>query len=67
MTQNSVREKLFGMFGDGMVALQEVPRSQDRAPSRNLYLWKVSADIRDVLLQHLYKTVVNRTCALLIE
>jgi DNA-directed RNA polymerase III subunit RPC3 len=35
------RERLYQMLKFNFLALQEVPRANERTPSRTLYLWKV--------------------------
>ena len=50
------------LFQLGIVQMQEVPRSADRAPARTIYLWKIMAprSIHRALLYRAYKTLLNR-------
>ncbi|EJD53249.1 hypothetical protein AURDEDRAFT_180799 [Auricularia subglabra TFB-10046 SS5] len=55
-----VRTVLAGMSSAGIIAMQEVPKSADRAPIRTFYLWHVDLPkTYAVLLRNLYKTLFN--------
>jgi DNA-directed RNA polymerase III subunit RPC3 len=44
MAAKDVRPLLGAMSADGVISMQEVPKSADRNPSRMFYLWYVSLD-----------------------
>ncbi|CAO3639249.1 unnamed protein product [Mucor hiemalis] len=55
-----VRHKLDILLTAGVVEIQEVPRSADRAPSRSYHLWYVPLEkCFDELLDNVYKTITN--------
>jgi DNA-directed RNA polymerase III subunit RPC3 len=55
-----VRPLLSGMASDGLVAMQEVPKSADRNPTRTFYLWYVDQKKSAVVVAgQLYKTLFN--------
>lgn len=41
ITSKEVRERLYALLKNGLVHLQEVPKSADHAPSRTIFLWSV--------------------------
>jgi DNA-directed RNA polymerase III subunit RPC3 len=60
MPPKEVRPLLSAMAADGLVSMQEVPKSADRNPSRTFYLWYV--DLKKaaaVVLGQLYKIQYN--------
>lgn len=55
-----VRFKLGVLLTHGMVDIQEVPRSSDRATSRSFHLWFVSMDkCFDALMTDMHRTITN--------
>ncbi|GAN01008.1 RNA polymerase iii subunit rpc82 [Mucor ambiguus] len=55
-----VRFKLDVLLTHGIVDIQEVPRSADRATSRSFHLWFVSIDkCFDALITEIYRTITN--------
>lgn len=55
-----VRQKLDTLLLSGLVEIQEVPRSADRAPSRSFHLWYVPLEkCFQELLVDVYRTTVN--------
>ncbi|KAL9550250.1 hypothetical protein MBANPS3_004816 [Mucor bainieri] len=55
-----VRFKLGVLLTHGIVDIQEVPRSADRATSRSFHLWFVSLDkCFDALIADIYRTLTN--------
>ncbi|CAO0791294.1 unnamed protein product [Mucor circinelloides] len=55
-----VRLKLGVLLTQGIVSVQEVPRSADRATSRSFHLWFVSIDkCFDELITDIYRTITN--------
>ncbi|KAG1149230.1 hypothetical protein G6F37_004357 [Rhizopus arrhizus] len=55
-----IRQKLEMLFADGIVEIQEVPRSTDRATSRSFHLWHVPLEkCFEDLLTKAYKIIVN--------
>lgn len=55
-----VRHKLDILLTAGVVEIQEVPRSADRAPSRSFHLWYVPLEkCFDELLDNVYKAITN--------
>ncbi len=50
LRQRDVRASLASLFKIGMLELQEVPRSSDRAPSRSFFLWFHNFDRSRALL-----------------
>ncbi|KAF9415575.1 hypothetical protein BGZ94_000061 [Podila epigama] len=60
MPVKDVREKLTTLCTFGVLNLQEVPKSNDRAPSRTFYLWEVILTrTADALVDRLYHTMGN--------
>lgn len=60
MPVKDVREKLTTLCTFGILNLQEVPKTTDRAPSRTFYLWEVLLDrASDSLVNRLYHTMAN--------
>ncbi|KAG0095457.1 DNA-directed RNA polymerase III subunit RPC3 [Podila epicladia] len=60
MPVKDVREKLTTLCTFGVLNLQEVPKSQDRTPSRTFYLWEVILTrAADALVDRLYHTMGN--------
>ncbi|TFL07382.1 RNA polymerase III subunit RPC82 helix-turn-helix domain-containing protein [Pterulicium gracile] len=60
MAMKDVRSLLSAMSNDGLVSIQEVPKTADRAPSRTFYLWYVDLDkAYSAVLSRLYKTLYN--------
>ncbi|KAF9385512.1 RNA polymerase III subunit C82 [Podila verticillata] len=60
MPVKDVREKLTTLCTFGVLNLQEVPKSQDRAPSRTFYLWEVILSrAADALVDRLYHSMGN--------
>ncbi|KAG0328815.1 RNA polymerase III subunit C82, partial [Podila humilis] len=60
MPVKDVREKLTTLCTFGVLNLQEVPKSNDRAPSRTFYLWEVILDrAADGMVDRLYHTMGN--------
>ena len=57
--QKEAREKLFQLFLNGFIEMQEVPRSQDRAPGRTIFCWRSSESVYENQLQKLYKSILN--------
>jgi hypothetical protein len=57
MAPKDVRPLLSAMAADGVISMQEVPKSADRNPSRMFYLWcaprgtTVSCDSRSLVAQ----------------
>lgn len=41
ITPKEARERLYGLLRMGLLALQEVPKTLDHAPSRTFYLWHI--------------------------
>lgn len=56
-----VREKLFSMYNDRLISMQEVPRSHDQQRANNwYYLWRVRPhDVYKCFLNVMYKTQTN--------
>lgn len=44
ITPKEARERLYGLLRMGLLALQEVPKTLDHAPSRTFYLWHIRED-----------------------
>ncbi|KAF9348280.1 RNA polymerase III subunit C82 [Mortierella sp. AD094] len=60
MPVKDVREKLTTLCTYGVLNLQEVPKTNDRAPSRTFYLWEVLLPrAADSLVDRLYHTMAN--------
>ncbi|KAF9993931.1 DNA-directed RNA polymerase III subunit RPC3 [Entomortierella chlamydospora] len=60
MPVKDVREKLTTLCTYGILNLQEVPKTNDRAPSRTFYLWEVLLPrAADSLVDRLYHTMAN--------
>ncbi|KAF9957920.1 hypothetical protein BGZ65_001776 [Modicella reniformis] len=60
MPVKDVREKLTTLCTFGVLNLQEVPKTNDRTPSRTFYLWEVLLDrAADSLVNRLYHTMAN--------
>jgi DNA-directed RNA polymerase III subunit RPC3 len=60
MPPKEVRPLLSAMSADGLVSMQEVPKSADRNPSRTFYLWYVDPrKSAAVVLGQMYKTLYN--------
>ncbi|KAF9434432.1 DNA-directed RNA polymerase III subunit RPC3 [Entomortierella beljakovae] len=60
MPVKDVREKLTTLCTFGILNLQEVPKTNDRAPSRTYYLWEVLLPrTADSLVDRLYHTMGN--------
>lgn len=60
MPVKDVREKLTTLCTFGVLNLQEVPKTQERAPSRTFYLWEVVEDrAAAALVDRLYHTMGN--------
>ncbi|XP_070542428.1 DNA-directed RNA polymerase III subunit RPC3-like [Ptychodera flava] len=54
------KELLYRMFSDHIVALQEIPRTPDHAPSRTIYLFSVNLnEVSRMLLERCYKAQTN--------
>lgn len=54
------KELLYRLFRAGFVAMQEIPRTADHAPSRTLYTWRVdAAAAAEKLAAELYKAALN--------
>ena len=54
------REILYAMFRNGFVALQDIPRNADRAPSRTFYTWRATiASAITTTAVMLYKSASN--------
>jgi len=54
------REVLYNMLKAGFVALQEVPKTADHAPSRTFYLWRIDHHQSSTqLASELYKAAAN--------
>lgn len=60
MPVKDVREKLTTLCTFGVLNLQEVPKTQERAPSRTFYLWEVVVDrATTTIVDRLYQTMAN--------
>jgi DNA-directed RNA polymerase III subunit RPC3 len=60
MASKEVRPLLSAMAADGLVSMQEVPKSADRNPSRTFYLWYIDPKkSAAVVLGQLYKMLYN--------
>lgn len=60
MPVKDVREKLTTLCTFGVLNLQEVPKTNDRTPSRTFYLWEVMLDrAADQLTDRLFHTMGN--------
>ncbi|KAF8932123.1 RNA polymerase III subunit C82 [Dissophora ornata] len=60
MPVKDVREKLTTLCTFGVLNLQEVPKTNDRTPSRTFYLWEVLLDrAASALVDRLYHTMAN--------
>ncbi|KAF9197819.1 RNA polymerase III subunit C82, partial [Haplosporangium sp. Z 27] len=60
MPVKDVREKLTTLCTFGILNLQEVPKTNDRAPSRTFYLWEVLLPrAASSLVDRLYHTMAN--------
>ncbi|KAG0234636.1 RNA polymerase III subunit C82 [Actinomortierella wolfii] len=60
MPVKDVREKLTTLYTFGVLNMQEVPKSADRAPSRTFYLWEVLPDrASEALVEKLIHTMAN--------
>ncbi|KAF9159531.1 RNA polymerase III subunit C82 [Actinomortierella ambigua] len=60
MPVKDVREKLTTLYTFGVLNMQEVPKSADRAPSRTFYLWEVLPDRAcEALVEKLIHTMAN--------
>ncbi|KAI1302995.1 RNA polymerase III subunit C82 [Mortierella claussenii] len=60
MPVKDVREKLTTLCTFGVLNLQEVPKTNDRAPSRTYYLWEVLLPrAASALVDRLYHTMAN--------
>lgn len=61
MSQKDVRERMLRLFQLGIVEMQEVPRSADRAPARTIFLWKLMSTrtVCRALLYRAYKCLAN--------
>jgi len=60
MPVKDVREKLTTLCTFGVLNLQEVPKTQERAPSRTFYLWEVVEDrAATTIVDRLYQTMAN--------
>ncbi|KAF9192290.1 RNA polymerase III subunit C82 [Haplosporangium sp. Z 767] len=60
MPVKDVREKLTTLCTFGVLNLQEVPKTNDRTPSRTFYLWEVIMPrAADALIDRLYHTMGN--------
>jgi DNA-directed RNA polymerase III subunit RPC3 len=54
------RSLLFRLFQDGLLQMQEVPKTQDHHPSRTFYLWNVNLTVvYEKLIEDMFKTVLN--------
>eukprot|EP00158_Paraphelidium_tribonemae_P004103 Partr_v1_DN26573_c0_g1_i2_m3545 putative DNA-dependent RNA polymerase catalyzes the transcription of DNA into RNA using the four ribonucleoside triphosphates as substrates. Specific core component of RNA polymerase III which synthesizes small RNAs, such as 5S rRNA and tRNAs len=53
------RERLFKLCLEGLIEVQEVPRSHDRAPARTLFCWRRTDNAFENLLHRLYKSLYN--------
>ena len=54
------KELLYRLYRAGFVSLQDIPRTADHAPSRNLYTWRVEIDAAaNKLASELYKAALN--------
>ncbi|XP_077989640.1 DNA-directed RNA polymerase III subunit RPC3-like isoform X2 [Glandiceps talaboti] len=54
------KELLYRMFSEHFVALQEIPRTPDHAPSRTFYLFSVNLnEVSRMLLERCYKAQTN--------
>lgn len=57
---NEARTLLYKMLQEGIVQLQEVPKSVDHNPIRTFYLWNVDLPtVYEVLTENMYKGVRN--------
>lgn len=60
VTKEEAREALYAMLKGGYLALQDVPRTNDRAPSRTFYTWRANADTTIArLTSDLYRAAGN--------
>ncbi|KAG0053691.1 RNA polymerase III subunit C82 [Gryganskiella cystojenkinii] len=60
LNNKEVRERLTTLCTFGVLNLQEVPKTQERAPSRTIYLWEVVEDrAATTLIDRLYHTMGN--------
>lgn len=58
LKQKDVRTKLIEMQMAGFVDIQEVPRDNNRTPSRTIFLWYFDIDrVTAILLEKIYKTM----------
>lgn len=54
------REALYAMLKDGYLGLQDIPRNNDRAPSKTFYTWRASvATASSRLASELYRSAGN--------
>ncbi|NWS47334.1 RPC3 polymerase, partial [Probosciger aterrimus] len=54
------KDMLYRMLSENLVALQEIPKTPDHAPSRTFYLYTVNVPAAArMLLHHCYKSVAN--------
>lgn len=60
MTPRETRDRLYKMLKMGLVHLQEVPRTQDHAPSRTFFLWTIpEATLMTLHRQRLIQVICN--------
>ncbi|KAL4446224.1 hypothetical protein ABPG77_003031 [Micractinium sp. CCAP 211/92] len=60
LTKEDAREKLYGMLKAGYLALQDVPRTADHAPSRTFYTWRANAGVAKArMASDLYRAAGN--------
>eukprot|EP00667_Euglena_gracilis_P008772 EG_transcript_8900 len=66
--QKEVRQVVVDMYKSGYIQLQEVPRTNERKPAENFYLWGVDLpQLHAALLDVLYKTTRNLRARLGLE
>ncbi|KAL4423849.1 hypothetical protein ABPG75_001150 [Micractinium tetrahymenae] len=60
LTKEEAREKLYGMLKAGYLALQDVPRTADHAPSRTFYTWRANPGVVNArMASDLYRAAGN--------
>lgn len=60
LPQKEVRHRLYELFQSGIIDSQEVPKTQDRAPSRTIFLWSANPlKALAILLENLYQSMCN--------
>lgn len=60
LDNGEAREVLYAMLRNGFIALQDVPRNADRAPSRTFFTWRATFDIASTRVAiMLYRTANN--------